>query len=65
MLIAGNWKMNFKYEDIINFKDIIFDFKLDNRVKMAIFPQFPLLYSAKKNLSDHNIEIGAQACSAY
>ena len=48
MLIAGNWKMNLKYEDIINFKDIISDFKLDNRVKMAIFPQFPLLYSAKK-----------------
>ena len=65
MLIAGNWKMNLKYEDIINFKDIIFDFKLDKRVEMAIFPQFPLLYSAKKSLSDHNIEIGAQACSAY
>ena len=29
MIIAGNWKMNLKYEDIINFKDIIFDFKLD------------------------------------
>ena len=65
MLIAGNWKMNLKYEDIINFKDIISDFKLDNRVEMAIFPQFPLLYSAKKNLSDHKIEIGAQACSAH
>ena len=23
MLIAGNWKMNLKYEDIINFKNII------------------------------------------
>ena len=65
MLIAGNWKMNLKYEDIINFKNIISDFKLDNHVEMAIFPQFPLLYSAKKYLSDHNIEIGAQACSAH
>ena len=65
MLIAGNWKMNLKYEDIINFKDIISDLKLDNRVEMAIFPQFPLLYPAKKYLSDHNIEIGAQACSAH
>ena len=65
MLIAGNWKMNLKYEDIINFKDIISDLKLDNRVEMAIFPQFPLLYSAKKNLSNHDIEIGAQACSSH
>mgnify|MGYP006239788815 FL=1 len=32
---------------------------------MAIFPQFPLLYSAKKNLLDHRIEIGAQTCSAH
>ena len=48
MLIAGNWKMNLKYEDIINFKNIISDFKLDKRVEMAIFPQSPLLYSAKK-----------------
>ena len=31
---------------------------------MVVFPQFPLLYSAKKNLSDYNIEVGAQACSA-
>ena len=57
MLIAGNWKMNLKYEDIIIFKDIIFDLKLDNRVEMAIFPQFPLLHFAKKNLSNHNIKI--------
>ena len=65
MLIAGNWKMNLKYEDIINFRNIISDFKLDNRLEMAIFPQFPLLYSAKQNLSDHNIQVGAQACSAH
>ena len=65
MLIAGNWKMNLRYKDIINFKNIISDYKLDNRVEIAIFPQFPLLYYAKKNLSDHNVEIGAQACSAH
>ena len=64
MLIAGNWKMNLKYEDIINFKDIISDFKLDNRVDMAIFPQFPLLYSAQEYLSNYNIKIGAQTCSS-
>ena len=43
MLIAGNWKMNLKYEDILKLKDILTDFKLDNRVEMAIFPQSPLL----------------------
>ena len=48
MLIAGNWKMNLKYKDIISLKEIFANFKLDNRVEMAIFPQFPLLYSAKK-----------------
>ena len=63
MLIAGNWKMNLKYEDIINFKEILSDFKLDNHVEMAVFPQFPLLYSAKKNLSNYSIEVGAQTCS--
>tara|TARA_B100000963_G_C22354632_1_gene548882 strand:- start:9 stop:737 length:729 start_codon:yes stop_codon:yes gene_type:complete len=64
MLIAGNWKMNLRYEDIINFKEILSDFNLDNRVEMAIFPQFPLLYSAKKHLLDYNIEVGAQTCSS-
>ena len=64
MLIAGNWKMNLKYEDILKFKDILTDLKLDNRVEMAIFPQFPLLYSAKEYLSNYNIEIGAQTCSS-
>ena len=64
MLIAGNWKMNLKYEDIINFKEMISDFKLDNSVEMAIFPQFPLLYSAKRNLLSYNVEVGAQTCSS-
>ena len=64
MLIAGNWKMNLKYEDILKFKDILTDLKLDNRVEMAIFPQFPLLYYAKEYLSNYNIEIGAQTCSS-
>ncbi len=64
MLIAGNWKMNLKYEDIINFKQMISDFKLDNSVEMAIFPQFPLLYTAKKNLLNYNIAVGAQTCSS-
>ena len=64
MLIAGNWKMNLKYEDIINFKETLYDFEFDNRVKMVVFPQFPLLYSAKKNLSNYNIEVGAQTCSS-
>ena len=44
--------MNLKYEDILKFKDILTDLKLDNRVEMAIFPQFPLLYSAKEYLSN-------------
>ena len=48
MLIAGNWKMNLKYEDIINFKDIISDFKLDNRVEMAIFLNFHYYILQKK-----------------
>ena len=64
MLIAGNWKMNLKYEDIKNFKEIISDFRLDNHVEMAVFPQFPLLYYAKKNLLNYNIEVGAQTCSS-
>ena len=56
--------MNLKYEDIINFKEIISNYKLDNRVEMAIFPQFPLLYSAKKSLLNYNIQVGAQTCSS-
>ena len=64
MLIAGNWKMNLKYDDILKFRDIVNDFKIDNRVEMAIFPQFPLLYYAKEYLSNCNIEIGAQTCSS-
>ena len=64
MLIAGNWKMNLRYKDIINFKEILSDLNLDDRVEMAIFPQFPLLYSAKKYLLDYNIEVGAQTCSS-
>ena len=56
--------MNLKYEDILKFKEILNDLKIDNRVEMAIFPQFPLLYFAKKNLSNFNIEIGAQTCSS-
>ena len=64
MLIAGNWKMNLKYEDIINFKEMISDFKLDNSVEMAIFPQFPLLYTATRNLLNYNVEVGAQTCSS-
>ncbi len=64
MLIAGNWKMNLKYNDILKFKNILNDFKIDNRVEMAIFPQFPLLYSAKEYLSNFKIEIGAQTCSS-
>ena len=64
MLIAGNWKMNLRYKDIINFKETLFDLDLDNRVEMAIFPQFPLLYPAKKHLVNFNIEIGAQTCSS-
>ena len=64
MLIAGNWKMNLRYEDIINFKEILSDLDLNDRVEMAIFPQFPLLYSAKKHLLDFNIEVGAQTCSS-
>ena len=31
---------------------------------MAVFPQFPLLFSAKKYLLDYNIEVGAQTCSS-
>ena len=64
MLIAGNWKMNLKYEDILNFKKIISYQKLDDRVDIAIFPQFPLLYSAKKILSNNKIFVGAQTCSS-
>ena len=64
MLIAGNWKMNLRYEDIINFKETLYDLNLDNRVEMAVFPQFPLLYYAKKYLLDCNIEVGAQTCSS-
>ena len=64
MLIAGNWKMNLKHDDILKFKDIFNDFKIDYRVEMAIFPQFPLLYFAKEYLSNCNIEIGAQTCSS-
>ena len=64
MLIAGNWKMNLKYEDILKLKDILTDFKLDNRVEMAILPQSPLLYSAQEYLSNYNIKIGAQTCSS-
>ncbi len=64
MLIAGNWKMNLKYEDIQNFKEILYDFEFKNNVEMAVFPQFPLLYSAKKNLSNYGIEVGAQTCSS-
>ena len=64
MLIAGNWKMNLRYEDIINFKDSLSDLNLNNSVEMAIFPQFPLLYSAKKHLLGYNIEVGAQTCSS-
>ena len=64
MLIAGNWKMNLKYEDVMIFKEILSGVKLDNRVEMAVFPQFPLLHSAKKNLSSYNIKVGAQTCSA-
>ena len=55
MLIAGNWKMNLKYEDVMIFKEILSDVKLDNRVEMAVFPQFPLLHSTKKKLSSYNI----------
>ncbi len=64
MLIAGNWKMNLKYEDIIKLKNIISDLEVDRRVEIAIFPQFPLLYSAIEKLSDYKIEVGAQACSS-
>ena len=64
MLIAGNWKMNLKYDDIMNFKEMISDFKLDNSVEMAIFPQFPLLYTARRNLLNYNVEVGAQTCSS-
>ena len=64
MLIAGNWKMNLNFDDIINFKKFISDIEIDKRVEIAIFPQFPLLYSAKKQLSDYNIEVGAQTCSS-
>ena len=64
MLIAGNWKMNLKYEDIISFKEILSHLNLDDRVEMAIFPQFPLLYQAKKHLLDYNIKVGAQTCSS-
>ena len=64
MLIAGNWKMNLKYDDIMNFKEMISDFKLDNSVEMAIFPQFPLLYTARRNLLNFNVEVGAQTCSS-
>ena len=64
MLIAGNWKMNLNYEDLINFEEILFDFKLDDHVEMAIFPQFPLLYSAKKYLLKYNVKVGAQTCSS-
>ena len=49
MLIAGNWKMNLKYEDILKFKDILTDLKLDNRVEMAIFLNF-LCYILQKNI---------------
>ena len=64
MLIAGNWKMNLKYDDIMNFKEMISDFKLDKNVEMAIFPQFPLLYTARRNLLNYNVEVGAQTCSS-
>ena len=64
MLIAGNWKMNLKYEGILNFKEILSDLTLNNKVEMAIFPQSPLLYLAKQNLSHYNIKVGAQACSS-
>ena len=64
MLIAGNWKMNLKYDDIINFKEMISDFELDSSVEMAIFPQFPLLYTARRNLLNYNVEVGAQTCSS-
>ena len=64
MLIAGNWKMNLKYDDIMNFKEILFNFKLNDHVEMAVFPQFPLLYSTKKILLNYNIEVGAQTCSS-
>ena len=57
MLIAGNWKMNLNYLDIMNFEDIVSGFKLDSRVEMAVFPQLPLLYSAKKNLSRYEPDV--------
>ena len=64
MLIAGNWKMNLNSKDIIAFKEIVLNSKIDNRVEMVVFPQFPLLYYAKQNLSSCNIEVGAQTCSS-
>ena len=64
MLIAGNWKMNLRYEDIINFKEILSEFNIDDRVEMAVFPQFPLLYSAIENLSNYDVKVGAQTCSS-
>ena len=54
MLIAGNWKMNLKYEDIINFKNIISDFKLDNfDPKLHIFeprPPAPPMHASQVDL---------------
>ncbi len=65
MLIAGNWKMNLNFDDLIKFKDLISKEKINDEVEIAIFPQFPLLSSALDNLDKFKIKIGAQTCSSH
>ncbi len=64
MLIAGNWKMNLNSTDLFEFQKLIVNEKIEKKVEIAIFPQFPQLQLAKQILSKYNVKIGAQSCSS-
>jgi triosephosphate isomerase (TIM) len=64
-VIAGNWKMNFTYDEgnsfISTLNNNISSLDISNQ-KVYIFPPTPLLASGKERLKDSLIHIGAQNC---
>jgi triosephosphate isomerase len=65
-IVAGNWKMNLKYQDAITLTTEIVQMKAatSEEVELILFPAFPYLQAVKKQLGNVDIKVGAQNVNA-
>ena len=62
-IIAGNWKMNLRFQEGIELSKDIANHLSSNNIEVILGAPFPFLYElVKQNLSESHISIAAQNC---